>query len=142
MKQGTALILLGILVIIGINVFYITKYVLPEQTQQQVHTQPQTPAAYKTPAPTRTSTPTPAPTVAPSDVHDAPSVESYVRKHISEFSTVKAQLGGKFYVTRVETHGGAGTVYFEDGHSSYIADFSYSIDDFGTISIDTFVVRT
>ena len=92
------------------------------------------------PKPNKNST-SPGATTVSSDVHDAPSVESYVKKHIAEFSTIKSTLGGIFYVTRVDTHQGVGTVYYEDGHSSYIADFTYSIDDFGSLTIDTFIVR-
>ncbi len=125
--------------LIGMYTFVFTTYILPRGDTRTTDTRSLTPAATKS-----ASKPTPVPEPAsaePSDVHDATSVESYIKKHITEFSTVKAQLGGTFYVTRIETRGGAGTVYYEDGHSAYVADFVYSIDEFGTISIDGFKVR-
>ncbi len=72
----------------------------------------------------------------------AMTVEQYITANISSISPVKEALGGTFYVTNVETHGGAGTVYYEDGHSSYIADFTYDTDaDTGAITVKTFTVR-
>lgn len=76
-----------------------------------------------------------------SDGGRAMSVESYITLHISDFAPVKAQLGGTYHVTNVQAHGGAGTVSYEDGHSAYTADFRYSIDEFGVISVDSFIVR-
>ncbi len=140
MNQKTLYILTGILVLVGIYVFVFTTYLLPNGDKRVTNSQSLTPTTTQ-PAPQPTPSPKPTPTPTASDVHDATSVESYVKKHITEFSTVKAQLGGTFYVTRIETHGGAGTVYYEDGHSAYIADFKYSIDEFGTISVDSFKVR-
>ncbi|HEU0080949.1 MAG TPA: hypothetical protein VFQ72_02915 [Candidatus Paceibacterota bacterium] len=69
------------------------------------------------------------------------SIEDYLRLNISGLSPVKASLGGTFYVTDVQAHGGAGTVKYEDGHSAYIADFTYSIDEDAGIAVDTFKVR-
>ena len=69
------------------------------------------------------------------------TVDNYVRLHISELSPISATLGGRFYVTKVATHGGAGTVYFEDGHNAYIADFKYSVDKSGAVSVDSIAVR-
>ena len=68
-------------------------------------------------------------------------IESYVRNSISELSPVKEQLGGTFYVTSIETHGGTGIVSYEDGHNAYTADFTYTIDEEGKPTIDSFIVR-
>ena len=69
------------------------------------------------------------------------SLEDYFKLNISTLSPIKVTLGGKFYVTKVEAHGGAGTVYYEDGHSAYVADFTYSTDEQGIVSVETFSVR-
>ncbi len=69
------------------------------------------------------------------------SIENYVRMNISELSPIKETLGGTFYVTEVEAHGGAGTVRYEDGHTAYTADFTYSIDEKAGIAVDSFTVR-
>jgi hypothetical protein len=69
------------------------------------------------------------------------SVEDLVSKNISKLSVTKEQLGGTFYVTSIEAHGGAGTVKYEDGHNSYVADFTYATDANGTISITSFKER-
>lgn len=69
------------------------------------------------------------------------SVEEYVKQHISTLSPASSTLGGTFYVTSIETHGGAGTVHYEDGHNAYIGDFTYDISASGTPSVKTFVIR-
>ena len=74
------------------------------------------------------------------------SVESYVSQNINELSPEPAVLGGTFYTTAVEitpTGEGVGTgiVSYEDGHVAYIADFSYSADDFKGVQISNFTVR-
>jgi prepilin-type processing-associated H-X9-DG protein len=50
-------------------------------------------------------------------------------------------VGGKFYITALEAHGGAGTVSYEDGHVAYTADFKYSINENGKIKISEFKIR-
>jgi hypothetical protein len=65
----------------------------------------------------------------------------YLREKISELSPKKESLGGKFYITALEAHGGAGTVSYEDGHSAYTADFKYSVDSKGKISVTNFKIR-
>ncbi len=139
MNQKTLLVLTGVLMLVGIYVFIFTEYLSPNE-KIPTKSAPVAIAPTSKPIPAPTS-PTPQPQTASSDVHDAPSVESYVRKHIVDFSTVKAQLGGTFYVTRVDTKGGVGTVYFEDGHAAYVADFAYTIDDFGIVAVESFKVR-
>lgn len=69
------------------------------------------------------------------------TIESYVRGNISRLSPVTGQLGGTFYVTTIEAHGGVGTVRYEDGHNAYVADFTYSIDAAGKPSVQSFTVR-
>jgi hypothetical protein len=73
------------------------------------------------------------------------SIDSYVTQNISTLSPVKATLGGTFYVTGLEAHGGSGTVHYEDGHNAYIADFTYTVSDTatgaGNIQVTSFIVR-
>ncbi|OGC88584.1 hypothetical protein A2419_02875 [Candidatus Adlerbacteria bacterium RIFOXYC1_FULL_48_26] len=69
-------------------------------------------------------------------------IESYVRSRISDLSPTKEQLGGTFYVTEIESHGGAGTVQYEDGHNAYTADFTYRITREGQPIVDSFVIRS
>ncbi len=66
------------------------------------------------------------------------TVESYVKGNISELSPVKASLGGTFYVTAFSLQDKKGTVEYEDGHNAYTADFTYSIDKEGKVSIKDF----
>jgi hypothetical protein len=68
-------------------------------------------------------------------------IEEYVGSHISQLSPVKEQLGGKFFVTAIEAHGGAGTVEYEDGHNAYTADFTYAVDAAGNPSVTSFKIR-
>jgi hypothetical protein len=68
-------------------------------------------------------------------------IESYVKNSINELAPVKATLGGTFQVTTIETHGGAGTVAYEDGHSSYLADFTYTVSQDGKPTITSFTIR-
>lgn len=68
------------------------------------------------------------------------SIENYVRLYISELSPVEEVLGGRFYVTDIKTGNGKGTVSYEDGHSAYIADFTYSNEPNGAIKVDSFVI--
>lgn len=68
-------------------------------------------------------------------------IESYVRNSISELSPIKEQVGGKFYVTYIETSEGVGIVSYEDGHNAYVADFRYEINESGKPSVSSFTVR-
>lgn len=68
------------------------------------------------------------------------AVENYVKANITALSPVSASLGGTFYVTRIEASGGVGTVEYEDGHSAYVGDFTYSADETG-VRIASFTVR-
>lgn len=82
--------------------------------------------------------------VAPAD-EQAPTgrlmdIDTYVRMNISGLSPIKEQLGGTFYVTKIETKDGTGVVSYEDGHNAYTADFTYLITDAG-IAIESFNVR-
>jgi hypothetical protein len=69
------------------------------------------------------------------------TTEDYVRQNISSLSSVKEQVGGTFYVTAIETHGGTGTVHYEDGHNAYSADFTYDVDHNGSTTITSFTLR-
>jgi hypothetical protein len=77
----------------------------------------------------------------PQNVERAMPIEDYVRLNISELSPEKEVLGGTYYVTKIEAHGGAGTVEYEDGHNAYVADFTYSTDERGAITMNSFVIR-
>lgn len=68
-------------------------------------------------------------------------IESYVRNNISDLSPQKETVGGKFYVTNIETESGSGTVEYEDGHNAYTADFTYTIDESGKPEIASFNIR-
>ncbi len=69
------------------------------------------------------------------------TVESYVREHIGNLAPEKEQLGGTFFVTKIETNDGIGTVEYEDGHNGYTADFTHAIDQSGIVTINSFVLR-
>lgn len=69
-------------------------------------------------------------------------IETYITKNISEISPKKEVLGGKFYITNIETLNGVGLVEYEDGHNAYVADFTYSIEETnGAITITSFNIR-
>ena len=68
-------------------------------------------------------------------------IETFVRTNISTLSPVHEQLGGTFYVTSIEAHGGTGSVSYEDGHNAYTADFIYSVSQDGKPSVTSFTVR-
>lgn len=76
-----------------------------------------------------------------SDTGHQISIESYVTNNISRLSPVKEELGGTFYVTKIEVHGGTGTVSYEDGHNAYTADFTYTLNENGAPSVEAFKVR-
>lgn len=66
-------------------------------------------------------------------------VEEYIKENISKISPTKGVLGGKFYITKVTFNGvGSGKVEYEDGHIALKADFSYIIDNTGSIIIKDF----
>jgi hypothetical protein len=69
------------------------------------------------------------------------SVEEYIRQNISAISPESAQVGGTFYVTAFEAHNGTGTVSFEDGHVAHTADFTYTTDRTGKVSVVSFTLR-
>ena len=69
------------------------------------------------------------------------TLKAFFNEHLSVLSSEKEVLGGKFYVTRIEAKDGAGTVWYEDGHNAFVADFLYSVDENGVASVGTFTVR-
>lgn len=69
------------------------------------------------------------------------NVDLYITENISRLSPEPEVLGGTYYVTNVVSSNGMGVVSYEDGHNAYTADFTYSVNAEGAISIDTFVVR-
>lgn len=68
-------------------------------------------------------------------------IETYVKTAISDLSPIKETVGGKFYVTSIETNNGKGVVSYEDGHNAYTADFTYSVNAEGKPTIVDFIVR-
>ncbi len=71
------------------------------------------------------------------------SIEDYISTNISSLVGDNADIsteGVSFDVTSVEAVDGTGTAYFDDGTNSYMADFTYSIDENGVISINSFTV--
>ncbi|OGG49402.1 hypothetical protein A3C18_01230 [Candidatus Kaiserbacteria bacterium RIFCSPHIGHO2_02_FULL_54_11b] len=68
-------------------------------------------------------------------------VESYISQNISDLSPEKEVLGGKFYVTDIQTTGGKGVVHYEDGHIALVADFTYKTSGEKGIEITSFTVR-
>jgi len=68
-------------------------------------------------------------------------IQSYIKSDITNLSSIKASLGGTFYVTKVETQNGKGVVEYEDGHNAYTADFKYTVDENGKPNVTSFVVR-
>lgn len=75
------------------------------------------------------------------ELRNVMTIEEYITANISNISPMPAVLGGKLYVTNIEAHGGAGTVSYEDGHNSYVADFKYETDDQTGVNISDFIVR-
>lgn len=82
--------------------------------------------------------PTPEPVVVP---EDTASVEAYVRENISSLSPEPEVLGGTFYVTAFDAENGSGTVSYEDGHNAYTADFRYTTDQAGQVTVTSFTTR-
>ena len=73
-------------------------------------------------------------------IQEEPILE-YLKKNISRLSPEKEVLGGTYYVTRfTATDNNSGIVEYEDGHNAYKAKVSYSFDDTGGISINSFVI--
>ncbi|RJR13353.1 hypothetical protein C4585_02230 [Candidatus Parcubacteria bacterium] len=73
--------------------------------------------------------------------NEAIGVEEYVRKNINDLSPKNPELGGTFFVTEIETAGGMGTVWYEDGHIALVADFTYVAEETGAARITSFVLR-
>jgi len=71
----------------------------------------------------------------------ADGVERYIAENISRLSPEPEVLGGTYYVTAIEAANGAGTVSYEDGHNAYTADFTYTQNADGTVSVTSFVIR-
>ncbi len=77
-----------------------------------------------------------------SDRNVTPS--EYVKRNITGLSGeagIVASLGGTFQVTKIEAANGKGTVSYEDGHNSYSAEFAYTVDKKGLVSITAFTVK-
>jgi hypothetical protein len=138
-NAAIGVLVLFVVVVVGAVLLVAQSKNTPTDSVGDVQTSP---AAAGTTKPVPTPVPVPTPSAQSSDTTRVMSIENYIATHIHDFSPVKEQLGGTFHVTKVTAHGGAGTVYYEDGHSAYVADFTYSVDDFGAVSIDSFKVRS
>lgn len=65
-------------------------------------------------------------------------VKQYLNIHLNELSSIKAVLGGKFYVTDLQiTNNNSGIVWYEDGHIAARAFFNYNISN-NNVSISQF----
>jgi hypothetical protein len=69
------------------------------------------------------------------------AVKNYVRANISTLSPEPEVLGGTFFVTDIKVTQNGGTVWYEDGHNAYVADFTYTSDERGNFEITTFTVQ-
>ncbi len=70
------------------------------------------------------------------------SIKNTVRQNITRLSPREPVLGGTFFVTDIRIIGTNGTVWYEDGHHAYVADFSYTQDAQRRNTITTFLIRT
>ncbi len=68
------------------------------------------------------------------------SIEDYVKQNISTLSPEKETVGGKFFVTEIQTTGNTGVVKYEDGHNAYVADFTFTTSETGH-KINSFIIR-
>lgn len=69
------------------------------------------------------------------------SVEAYIAANLAKLSPLPEVLGGTFYVTAIEASDGRGSVSYEDGHHAYVADFTYTVEANGAITVTSFSVR-
>lgn len=71
-------------------------------------------------------------------------IEEYIKRNISALSTeagATEDLGGTFQVTKLDAKNGMGSVSYEDGHNSFTADFKYTTDKKGLVTLTSFTVR-
>ena len=71
-------------------------------------------------------------------------IEEYVKRNIAGLSAeagVVEDLGGTFQVTKFEASGGKGTVSYEDGHNAYTAEFTYTTDKKGVVTVNSFTAK-
>jgi|GEM_PF-1391051 len=72
----------------------------------------------------------------------ADAIENYIKTNLATLSPVQPTMGGTFYVTRMRILNGEGTVNYEDGHMTYVADFTYTVsDDNATVEVQSFTLR-
>jgi hypothetical protein len=66
-------------------------------------------------------------------------IENYLKENISEISTTKEVLGGKFYITKINfTDSMSGNVEYEDGHIALKSNFVFERGDDGKLKLKTF----
>jgi len=71
-------------------------------------------------------------------------INEYMKRNLSGFSAeagYPGEVGGTFQVTSIEAKNGTGSVSYEDGHNSYTADFKYTTDKKGLVTVTSFTVR-
>lgn len=71
-------------------------------------------------------------------------IEEYVKRNISGISAEAGypeEVGGTFQVTKFSAANGKGQVSYEDGHNAYTADFAYTTDKKGLVTVTSFTVR-
>jgi|GEM_PF-3934956 len=82
------------------------------------------------------------PCVASTDAEKISVLKKYLEENISNLSPVKEVVGGKFYITEVNSLSATSAfIGYEDGHISYNAEISYSIGDDGIVKVDKFLVK-
>lgn len=74
----------------------------------------------------------------------AREITKFVHENILKISPVKPAADGRFTVTRIaflRDNRLGGTVEYNDGTKSYVADFTYTVDAAGKATLETFTVR-
>lgn len=117
MKTSTKYILIILIIVIGLGLWFKSKYL---------------PAKVPEPIPQENTQ---------GDAARYMDIESYVRNSITDISPVRATMGGTFYVTSISAQNGVGVVSYEDGHSAYTADFTYNVNSLGQPGIISFTIR-
>ena len=87
-------------------------------------------------------TPTPvAQASLPTKTLRSVTVSKYISENLATLSPVKTQEGQSFSVSKIMLTAATGTVEYSDGKGTYTADFTYSLDDTGKTSVQSFTVR-
>jgi hypothetical protein len=71
-------------------------------------------------------------------------IEEYMKRNISGISAEAGypeEVGGTFHITKFSAANGKGEASYEDGHNSYTADFAYTTDKKGIVTVTSFTVK-